>query len=44
METMICDVLREADAAWGGRISSAIDDPREYRTLSDCILHEIQVR
>ena len=41
---MICDAMREADAVWGRRLSNAIDDPREYRTLTDCVLNEIQVR
>jgi HD superfamily phosphohydrolase len=42
IEYMITDALVEADAAWGRRLSSAIDDPRAYYKLTDYVLHEIE--
>ena len=42
VEYMITDVLLEADAAWGRRLSSAIHDPRAYARLTDNVIHEIE--
>lgn len=42
VEYMIRDVLIEADRAWNGRLSRAIEDPAEYMKLTDCVLKEIE--
>lgn len=43
IEYMITDALIEADIAWDGKISCAIDDPAEYCKLTDHILKQIEV-
>ena len=42
IEYMATDALVEADACWGGRLSGAIDNPREYWRLTDYVLQEIE--
>ena len=42
IEYMITDVLLEADAAWGRRLSAAIHDPAEYCRLTDNVIFEIE--
>eukprot|EP01138_Halocafeteria_seosinensis_P001740 gb/GECG01001783.1/.p1 GENE.gb/GECG01001783.1/~~gb/GECG01001783.1/.p1 ORF type:complete len:543 (+),score=69.01 gb/GECG01001783.1/:1-1629(+) len=42
IEFMVTDALIEADVAWDGKISKAIDDPAEYCKLTDHILKQIE--
>jgi hypothetical protein len=45
IEVMLCDVMAEADAAWGGWLRNSITDPAVYRTLTDnYVMGRIEVR
>lgn len=44
LEVMLCDLLTEADVAWGGRLRNSINDPATYVQLQDtALLSEIAV-
>lgn len=42
IEYMITDALVEADVVWRGRLSKAVDDPKDFLLLTDCVLREIE--
>jgi hypothetical protein len=42
IDLMITDVMLEANAAWGGALAAAIDNPKEYMLQTDCLLREIE--
>lgn len=42
VEYMLADILVDADAAWGGRLRRACEDPALYLHVTDAVLREVE--